>query len=1410
MSPQKDKPVVFKGLIQAVAAISTVLILSALLESYSYLLFHSIVEIFSTVILWSIFVLAFNIRRFLKTSYFIFLGTGFLFVGIFDIFHTLAFKGMKVFPGSDSGNLSTQLWIAMRYLLAFSYLLALIFIRKKISFRPLFVIFTVVTALLLFTILWKPVFPVCYILGTGLTPFKINSEYIICIVLFAALWLLQKRRAEFHSDVFNYLVWSVSLTILSELCFAHYKNIFGLFNTLGHILEILAFLAAYKAVIEKGLNHPHDLIFFDMKRHEAALSESEQRYRSLFDSMTEGFALHEIICDDQGKPCDYRFLDVNPAFERMTGLKRSKVLGRTHNEVQPGDDPRWVAEYGAVALTGKPVRFQNYSSALKRHYDVSAYRSAPRQFAVVFTDITELKLAEEALRTSERLYRAIGESINYGIWVCDTQGRNTYASESFLKLVGITQEQCSDLGWGDVLHPDDVEATIAAWKECVQKGGPWYREHRFRGTDGQWHPVLACGVAVCDEQGKVTAWAGINLDISRIKRAEQTATDLAATVMAEKERLLALINSSPDEIWFADADGKFTLMNASASHAFSLEDRPELPVKRLAESLEVFRENGTPRPVEEAPPIRALRGEFVKGEVEIIRMPSTGKLQHRQVNAAPVYDAEKHIIGSISVVRDITELKKTEEMLRQNEARLQAALLAGRAFIFEWSPGTDEVYRSEHCGPILGLDPESCTRDTGRNFFEQIHPEDRAGFKKLVQTLTPAAPDYKTEYRYIQPNGQAVWLEERGLADFDKTGHVIRLHGITTDVTDRVEARRRESEALAAASAARSAAEIVNAMDEGVVLMELDGTILNMNPSALAFAELRWEDVSGKNVDDILQRLLTGEDLEMATAALAAIAQKQMPLLRTVTLKRPQGPPLYIIPAVTFIESPQGAATVVITLKDITELHENTAILERVFDNSHISIVYLDAQFNFIRVNSTYAADCGHPEDFFPGKNHFDIYPNEENERIFRQVVASGTPYAVYDKPFEFPDHPEWGISYWDWSLQPIKDEHGQVEALIFCLQNTTPRKTALLALEESERKYRELVENANSIIMRITPDHRITFFNEYAQSFFGYSFEEVLDKSVLETITPPIDSAGNDLRHMIENITVHPELYATNENENICKNGRRVWVSWTNKVIRDERGKISEILCVGTDATARKQIQTENQRYQERLRRLAEQLSSSEEQERWQISRYIHDTIVQNLSLSSIKLGGAQNSVINADLKQTAAALKTIQELIDEAINECRTAMSELTPPLLYELGLIPAFIELSNHLGKQHGVKITVEKNEQLDRLEPALRSLLFQSARELIMNALKHAKCRHIRISVIQTEAEFKVYVQDDGCGFDPSRIDHQKADHGGGFGLFSVRERAESLSGRLDFESRPGHGTKIGIAIPLRSDSTQKTR
>lgn len=139
----------------------------------------------------------------------------------------------------------------------------------------------------------------------------------------------------------------------------------------------------------------------ERRRTQEALRQSEERYRALFSSMTEGFAVLESIVDENGVPCDSRFLEINPAFETLTGMKRDDLLGRLSSEVLPEDNARWVNTYGAVALTGEPKSVDHYSPRFDRHYVVLAFRPAPGQFAIAFHDVTERLAAKAALARSE-------------------------------------------------------------------------------------------------------------------------------------------------------------------------------------------------------------------------------------------------------------------------------------------------------------------------------------------------------------------------------------------------------------------------------------------------------------------------------------------------------------------------------------------------------------------------------------------------------------------------------------------------------------------------------------------------------------------------------------------------------------------------------------------------------------------------------------------------------------------------------------------------------------------------------------------------------------------------------------------------------------------------------------------------
>jgi PAS domain S-box-containing protein len=182
----------------------------------------------------------------------------------------------------------------------------------------------------------------------------------------------------------------------------------------------------------------------------------------------------------------------------------------------------------------------------------------------------------------------------------------------------------------------------------------------------------------------------------------------------------------------------------------------------------------------------------------------------------------------------------------------------------------------------------------------------------------------------------------------------------------------------------------------------------------------------------------------------------------------------------------------VVAFRDVTArrrgekaLRDSTELLEKVFSNIHLSVVHLDRDFRFLRVNQVYADACGHPPEFFTGKNHFDLFPHAENEVIFRQVVETGEPFYAHAKPFVFRDHSEWGTTYWDWSLLPIQDPKGKVTSLTLCLVDVTERAKTLRELRESEERFRALVENS-PVGISIVQEGRIIFRNPEQVRLFG------------------------------------------------------------------------------------------------------------------------------------------------------------------------------------------------------------------------------------------------------------------------------------------------------------------------------------
>jgi signal transduction histidine kinase len=264
------------------------------LSRQNYLLFHSVVEIFSIVIGFAIFVIAWNNRRLIDNNYFIFIGMAFLFIAGLDVFHTLAYKGMGVFPSFVGSNLATQLWIATRYVLGFSFLIPLLFTQRKI--RPSIIIagYAAVSALILASIFIWQNFPIAYNASTlSLTAFKIGSEYAISIIILAAIGLLIKKRREFSPDIYKFLLAAMAFAVATEMAFTLYTDVYGIANVAGHLLNVVSFYFIYLALVETGLTKPYELLFRNLKRSENTLANRAQELSKVNEKLKEEVAERE-------------------------------------------------------------------------------------------------------------------------------------------------------------------------------------------------------------------------------------------------------------------------------------------------------------------------------------------------------------------------------------------------------------------------------------------------------------------------------------------------------------------------------------------------------------------------------------------------------------------------------------------------------------------------------------------------------------------------------------------------------------------------------------------------------------------------------------------------------------------------------------------------------------------------------------------------------------------------------------------------------------------------------------------------------------------------------------------------------------------------------------------------------------
>ncbi len=319
----------------------------------------------------------------------------------------------------------------------------------------------------------------------------------------------------------------------------------------------------------------------ERKRAEEAIRASEERYRSLFNSMDQGFCILEMIFDERQKAVDWRYLEVNPTFGKQTGLH--DATGKRMRELAPDLEADWFETLGKVALTGEPVRFVNEAKSLGgRWFDVYSYRVGgpdSRKVALLFTNITERKQVEEAFRVGEQRLRFVMDSMPQKIVTATPDGGMDYFNPQWSEFTGLSFEQIKGWGWKQFVHPDDLPETERIWRHSIVTGDVSQSEQRFRRADGQYRWHLTRSAPMRDAAGKIEMWIGSSTDVHEVKEADRRKDEFLALLAHELRNPLAPVLNMLEVL--KRVDGQSDLIQP----ALSMMERQMRQMTRLIDDL---------------------------------------------------------------------------------------------------------------------------------------------------------------------------------------------------------------------------------------------------------------------------------------------------------------------------------------------------------------------------------------------------------------------------------------------------------------------------------------------------------------------------------------------------------------------------------------------------------------------------------------------------------------------------------------------------------------------------------------------------------------------------------------------------------------------------------------------------------
>ncbi|MEN6643076.1 MAG: PAS domain-containing protein [Armatimonadia bacterium] len=649
---------------------------------------------------------------------------------------------------------------------------------------------------------------------------------------------------------------------------------------------------------------------------------------------------------------------------------------------------------------------------------------------------------------------------------------------------------------------------------------------------------------------------------------------------------------------------------------------------------------------------------------------------------------------------------------------------------------------------------------------------------------------------------------------------------VAYEVTEQVKTRQKTEEL------ARELEAVIDYAPNGIMFFNAEGRVVRINPAGramLGFTRevMRLEEPEPMPLLEIRDE--AGNVLPMEASARYRALRGETVLGEVQNAHPPGREPFWASVSAVPIWQEEGVlAGAVLVVTDVTGLYEAqweaqrlSSELQTILDHAPNGILVYDVKGNIQRINQAARDILGYTDDVvgLSAMERFEKHEVLDDEgqpmRPHIGLVAEALQGAiVHNQIARFQNTPR-GSLWLSASAGPILDQEGEISGVVAVFADVTALKLAQDQLQEaathSEQQRQELETIVSSIVDGVLvfgADGRVERANEAARKMMpGYAevglgqeiLPDIKEKTVAIADEQMNPVAFNEIpltRAMQGEVLQNINLHVT------WPDGSTRWVSVSAAPIFDEHGAVERVVTVFRDVTHVREHQQELEqqvaqrtealvRNQKRLRAAAAELAGAEAKERQRLSAAIHDEVAQTLGAIKMYL-----SLMRRECPTSEARITEISAMVDEANQQSRAVMAELSPPALQRLGLSEALRWWAGEVKRRHGLEVLVEEVRDVGRLEVYLEATMFQAAKELIQNVLKHAQTTRAEIGLQCQEGRLQLWVRDEGVGFDPAVVEAKSE----GFGLFSIRERMSYVGGDFELRTSPGGGTEVRLELP----------